>query len=103
LQKILLWPEPRKCDIRQLESNGGLLKNSQRTLILPTNASLQTWLPGDIVHDETLFVPLDIPVGKYQIEIAIVSPVSFEPRIKLAISGVNNDGWYPMGDILVED
>ena len=79
------------------------LKNSQRTLILPTNASLQTWLPGDIVHDETLFVPLDIPVGKYQLEIAIVSPVSFEPRIKLAISGVNNDGWYPMGDILVKD
>ena len=80
-----------------------MLKNSQRTLILPTNASLQTWLPGDIVHDETLFVPLDIPVGKYQIEIAIVSPVSFEPRIKLAISEVNNDGWYPMGDILVKD
>ena len=37
------------------------LKNSQRTLILPTTANLLTWMPGDIVHDETLFIPFDIP------------------------------------------
>ncbi len=79
------------------------LKNSQRTLVLPTTANLLTWVPGDIVHDETLFIPFDIPIGKYQLEIAIVSPVSFEPRIKLAISGAAEDGWYPMGDILVQD
>jgi hypothetical protein len=79
------------------------LKNSQRTLVLATNANLLTWMPGDIVHDETLFVPFDIPVGTYKLEIAIVSPVSFEPRIKLAIRGATEDGWYPMGDILVQD
>jgi hypothetical protein len=79
------------------------LRNSQKTVILPTNADILTWMPGDIVHDETLFVPYDIPPGKYQLEIAIVSPVSFEPRIKLAISGVEEDGWYPMGNIQVQD
>ena len=79
------------------------LKNSQKTLVLAANANLLTWLPGDIVHDETLFVPFDIPVGTYKLEIAIVSPVSYEPRIKLAISGATDDGWYPMGNILVLD
>lgn len=77
------------------------LKGSQRTLILPTNANLLNWLPGDIIHDENLYIPVDLPKGKYQVEIAIVSPVSFEPRVKLAISGVNQDGWYPMGEITV--
>jgi len=79
------------------------LKNSQKTLVLAANANLLTWLPGDFVHDETLFVPFDIPVGTYKLEIAIVSPVSYEPRIKLAISGATDDGWYPMGNILVLD
>ena len=79
------------------------LKNSKKALVLAANANLLTWLPGDIVHDETLFVPFDIPEGTYKLEVAIVSPVSFEPRIKLAISGATDDGWYPMGDILVQD
>jgi hypothetical protein len=79
------------------------LKSSQKTLVLPANANLLAWLPGDIVYDETLYVPFDIPVGKYQLQVAVVSPVSFEPRIKLAISGATGDGWYPMGNILVQD
>ena len=56
---------------------------------------------GDIVHDEIIYIPHDMPTGTYQLEIAIVSPVSYEPRVKLAIAGVNEDGWYPMGEILV--
>ncbi|BBE20231.1 hypothetical protein AQPE_4422 [Aquipluma nitroreducens] len=79
------------------------LKNSHKTLVLPTCAELLNWLPGDIVDEETLYIPFDMPLGKYQLEIAIVSPVSFEPRVKLAISGVNKDEWYPMGEIEVKD
>ena len=79
------------------------LKNEKRTEILNTSAWLPGWLPGDIVHDEKLYVPHDMPEGIYQIEIAIVSPVSFEPRVKLAIAGINEDGWYPMGKITIQD
>jgi hypothetical protein len=60
-------------------------------------------MPGDIVHDENLYIPFDMPPGTYQLEIAIVSPVSYEPRVKLAIDGVNEDGWYPMGKIEIKD
>ena len=79
------------------------LKNAQKTLILPTNAKLIEWLPGDIVLDEKLYIPYDMPLGKYQLEIAIVSPVSYEPRVKLAIEGITTDGWYSIGEIEVKD
>ncbi len=79
------------------------LNNSERTEILSTSANILTWLPGDIVHDEKLYIPNNMPAGIYNLEVAIVSPVSFEPKIKLAIEGVNTDGWYPMGKIEVRN
>jgi hypothetical protein len=79
------------------------LKNSQKTLVLPTCAELLNWLPGDIVYDEKLYIPFDMPSGTYQLEIAIVSPVSYEPRVKLAIEGINKEGWYPMGKVEVNN
>ena len=79
------------------------LKNAQKTLILPTSANLTEWLPGDIVHDEKLYIPYDMPLGKYQVEIAVVSPASYEPRVKLAIEGITADGWYSIGEIEVKE
>ncbi len=79
------------------------LKNHERTEILNTCAYIPDWLPGDIVCDEMLYIPHDMPTGIYKIEIAIVSPVTHEPRVKLAITGINEEGWYPMGEILVQD
>jgi hypothetical protein len=79
------------------------LKNAETTEILSTSAYLPGWLPGDIVHDEILYIPHNMPAGTYQVEIAIVAPVTFEPRVKLAIEGVNDEGWYPMGEIVLQD
>ena len=79
------------------------LKNANKTEIFCTSANLLNWLPGDILHDENLYIPLDMPVGVYELEIAIVAPVSFKPTVKLAIEGINKEGWYPMGKIEVRD
>ena len=79
------------------------LKNNQRTEIFCTSADLLSWLPGDIIHDEKFYIPLDMQVGTYQIAVAIVSPVSFEPKVKLAIEGEDEEGWYPMGEIKITD
>jgi hypothetical protein len=54
-------------------------------------------------QDVKLYVPYVMPEGIYQFEIAIVSPVSNEPRVKLAIAGRKEDGWYPLGKITVQD
>ncbi len=52
---------------------------------------------------KTLFIPFDMQPGKYMIEIVIVSRVSHESLIKLAIEGRNNEGWYPMGEIKIRE
>jgi len=79
------------------------LRNSQKTILLPVNANIREWLPGDIICDDKLFIPHHTPLGTYQLEIAIVAPVSFEPRVKLAIEGQTDDGWYSMGEIEIRD
>jgi hypothetical protein len=78
------------------------LTNAERTQVLVTDADLLTWLPGDIVYDDGVFLPYGMPEGTYSLEIAIVSPRSLEPAVKLAIGGINEEGWYPMGRILVQ-
>lgn len=77
--------------------------NDDKVVFISTCADLRSWLPGDIVHDENLYIPYDMPAGTYQLEIAIVSPDTQEPQVKLAIEGVNEEGWYPMGKIEVRN
>lgn len=77
------------------------LKSKKHTEVLATGADIRNWLPGDIVFEEKLYIPLNMPVGEYQVEIAIVDPVAYEPRIKLAIQELNSEGWYTMGKIKV--
>jgi hypothetical protein len=79
------------------------LKNPQSSIVLSTCAYLPGWLPGDIIYDESLYVPHNMPPGTYRLEIGIVSPVTFEPRVKLAINGSDEDGWYYMGEIKILD
>ncbi len=77
------------------------IKNLQESVILVTSADIRTWLPGDILHEENLYIPQEMPQGRYDIEVGIVSPGSNEPRVQLAIAGVNEEGWYKMGEINV--
>lgn len=78
------------------------LKNSHATEVIATDADIRSWLPGDIVFEEKLYIPHDMPQGDYQLEIAIVDPIALDPRVKLAIQGANEDGWYPMGSISIK-
>jgi hypothetical protein len=75
------------------------LKNAKRTDVFATSADMCGWLPGDIVFEEKLYLPYDMPEGEYQLEIAIIDPVTFKPRVKLANEGMNKDGWYTMGKV----
>jgi hypothetical protein len=77
------------------------LKNAKRTEIFETDADIRDWLPGDIVFDGAVFVPVDMPEGEYEFAVAILDPRTRKPNIKLAIEGRAADGWYPMGKITV--
>ncbi|MCK0147147.1 DUF4832 domain-containing protein [Arenibacter sp. F26102] len=77
------------------------LKNKTTTKVFSFNVDIRDWLPGDVYLEDKLYIPHDMPLGDYQIEVAIVDPVLFESRVKLAIEGVNDEGWYTMGDVSI--
>ena len=78
------------------------LTNTEKTQVLETKANPLEWLPGDVLVEDSLIIPKDMPKGTYQIEVALVSPNTFEPRVKLAIEGINKEEWYTMGEIEVK-
>ncbi len=78
------------------------LKGPERTTVFTTDADVRTWLPGDVIHDDAVFIPADMPRGEYDLAIALVDPQTREPKVKLAIEGRGSDGWYTLGRIRVE-
>jgi hypothetical protein len=70
--------------------------------VIPLEADIRQWLPGDSVWENTISVPWDLKPGKYRLRVALLDPVTLSPVIQLAIGGRQNDGWYDMGDIDVE-
>ena len=83
------WPDGRNNGTGPQMRHLGY-RNAQKKLILPTKANLLDWLPGDIVHNDKLYLPHDMPLGKYQLEIAIVSSVSFVFKQKQRLPETGN-------------
>lgn len=77
------------------------LLSDNQSIVLPTDAKIKEWLPGDNVYDHSLWVPADVSEGTYELQVAIVDRMKYEPRVKLAIEGRQDDGWYQLGQIEV--
>ena len=78
------------------------LINKKRSQVLVTDANITTWLPGDNVYDDSVFIPLDMPLGVYDLQIGIVDRQSHEPKVNLAIEGRDPEGWYPIGKMEIK-
>ena len=77
------------------------LRGAGGEAIIDTRADVRSWLPGDAVYDDTLAAPAELAPGEYEIGVAIVDPVTRKPKVKLAIAGVDEGGWYNLGAITV--
>jgi len=84
--------KPFRLALRLAGSGGGA--------ILPTEADISSWLPGDNLYDGKVFLPIDTPPGAYEIDLAIIDETN-QPRVRLAIEGRRDDGWYRLGSIKV--
>ncbi len=78
------------------------LKGNKDSRVLLTDANITTWLPGDNLYDNAVFIPLDMPSGKYNLQIGMVDCQSHEPKVNLAIEGRDNEGWYSIGQIEIK-
>jgi hypothetical protein len=79
------------------------LKNESRTEVLRTKADIRDWLPGDNLYDDAVFIPANVPAGEYDLGIALLDPHSGQPKVKLAIAGMGEDGWYSLGKIEIAE
>jgi hypothetical protein len=77
------------------------LKNAARTEVVVAGADIRSWLPGDVVYDDAVFLPAGMPAGDYDVAIALVDPRTRTPKVKLAISGRDAEGWYALGRVAV--
>ena len=75
------------------------LKSDTKEQVFITDANIKEWLPGDIVYDNSFFVPADFPLGTCDVQVAIVDKLKFEPRVNLAFEGKDDSGWYHLGKI----
>ncbi len=78
------------------------LSGNGRNTVLPTGADIRTWMPGNTLYNNSVFIPTDLPDGNYTLDVAIVDPVTRQPKVKLAIAGMEPGGWYPLGTIKVQ-
>lgn len=73
------------------------LKNENKSALMITDADITTWLPGDNVYDDDVFIPLDMPSGEYDLQVGIIDRQSHKPKVKLAMEGIDPEGWYTIG------
>ena len=74
--------------------------NGGEQILLSTD--IKKWLPGDSVFDGSAHVPETLGPGTYRLRVALLDPRTQRPAIKLAIKGLQPDGWYEMGTVSVE-
>jgi hypothetical protein len=77
------------------------LKGQGRKQVFITDADIRQWLPGDNLYDSAIFIPANMPEGEYEVAIGIVDRDTQQPRVKLAIAGVDDEGWYPLTKVRV--
>jgi hypothetical protein len=78
------------------------LQSGNREAVLRVPADIKQWLPGDVVVDDSLYIPGDLAAGTYRLRVALLDPRTGKPAIRLAIEGRQPDGWYDLGSIVVE-
>jgi hypothetical protein len=69
--------------------------------LIPLEADIKQWLPGDAVYENTVPIPWELNPGKYPLRMALLDPRTRKPAIRLAITGRQSDGWYQLGEITV--
>jgi hypothetical protein len=72
---------------------------SSEEIKLPVD--VRKWLPGDAVYDGTIYIPESLKPGSYRLRVALLDPRTGQPAIKLAIEGLQPDGWYDLAPIEV--
>ena len=79
------------------------LANEKGSHIFFTDADINSWMPGDNLYDDAIFIPWDMPAGNYRLQVGIVDRQTREPGVNLAIEGRDSEGWYSLGKLEIKE
>jgi ribosomal protein S18 acetylase RimI-like enzyme len=63
---------------------------------------LRDWLPGSHILELDLKIPGDIKPGRYNLAVALLDVHTGEVAVKLAIKGMDANGWYNLSELEVK-
>lgn len=73
------------------------LTGARVSAIMSLGANPCQWLPGIHQVQEDLLLPDYLRTGSYTVSFAILEPSNYLPVIRLANTGTDSEGWYPLG------
>jgi len=77
------------------------LRSASSSAEVKLPVEVRKWLPGDAVFDGTVYIPESLKPGSYRLRVALLDPRTDQPAIRLAIAGLEPDGWYDLAPIEV--
>jgi hypothetical protein len=77
------------------------LRSARSSALVKLPVDVRKWLPGDAVYDDAIYIPENLSPGNYRLRVALLDPRTGQPAIKLAIEGLQADGWYDLAAITV--
>jgi hypothetical protein len=77
------------------------IRSTATISVIPLDADLRTWLPGDVIWEGGVYVPDTLAPGEYRLRMALLDPRTLLPAVRLAIEGREDDGWYGLGTLRV--
>ncbi len=78
------------------------IKQNRTEVVLPLDADVRTWLPGDAWIEDLLRLPESLGTGEAMLYAGLVDPEELEPQVHFAVEEAEEDGWVPLGVVKVE-
>lgn len=78
------------------------IKQDQGETVLPLDADVRTWLPGDAWIEDLLRLPESLGTGDTMLYAGLVDPEKLEPQVHFAVEEAEEDGWVPLGIVKIE-
>lgn len=85
----------QRVAVRLSDANG-------RTALVAPGTAITGWLPGRRRVAETVKIPQRLRAGRYALAVGVIEPATKTPAVRLAISGRDRDGWYPLSHVEVK-
>jgi hypothetical protein len=79
------------------------LKGEGSSYVFDLDEDIRDVLPGDATFNPVIHLPDEMKKGAYDIQLAIIDPMTREPNIRFACDTPCDGGWYTFGRIEVGD